>query len=747
MTAQSATPSRASRRTLSPPSLYSSLVGTGFAVSIMILAAAAFQLIFGDEASSGGSSPLRVLLYFNIVIISGLAVGVGTRVARRLTGRRFGEPAPRLHLRFITMFTIAAAIPTILVAVFLGGVLTRGVEFWFGERVSAVVEGAATAAREVVEREAGEASEQMRLMSLDLSQPDAVTAFSNARIQYTQYLRQQTIVRGFRASYIVDGQGTVLARAETPDSPAFIPPSPRLYELARDGDIGVSSPEQANTDDASMRALMQLTAYEDAYLYVFLNIDLSVLQRAENAVVELRNAGQREAQLGPIYILVYLETALLIVLGAISLALGAATRIVRPVSNLVGAAERVRRGDLDARVEVKREDDEIATLGLAFNRMTRQLRGQRRELVASHAQSERRRAFTEAVLAGVTAGVIGLDEDNCVTLVNRSACALLERDEDMLVGHPIAEAAPALLSAVEAARRRPGEVTELQTEIEASDETPLTVSVRAAVTSDAGLVLTFDDISRLVAAQRNAAWRDVARRIAHEIKNPLTPIQLSAERLRRKYRKHVEEHDVETFDRCTDTIVRQVSDIGRMVDEFSSFARMPTPKVEPADMTSMVQSAVFAQRVASPDLKVEFTAPAAPVRALCDERLAVQALANILKNAAESVTARCDRDGGKAQPGRIAVELIIERGFAVIEVCDNGLGWPTPDRERLTEPYMTTREKGTGLGLAIVKRVMEDHQGRLELDVPDDGTGAIVRLFFPLAESDGGAAEPVETGA
>lgn len=747
MTAQTASSVRPARRTFTGLSLFSGVMGIGFFIAILIVAAAAFELVVGNEAGSGGNSPLRVLLYANIGLIAVLAIVVATRVARRLTGRRFGEPAPRLHLRFVAMFTIAAAIPTILVAVFLGGVLTRGVEYWFGERVSAIVEGAASAAREVVEREANEASEQMRLMALDLSQEGPVDAFSTARIQYVQYLRVQNAGRGFLSSYIVDGQGTVLARAETAESPIFIPPSRRLFELARDGDIGVSTPEQASDEDGAMRALMRLPAYDDAYLYVFLNLDLNVLQRAENAVVELRNAGQREAQLGPIYVLVYLQTAVLIVLGAISLALGAATRIVRPVSNLVGAAERVRKGDLDARVEVKREDDEIATLGLAFNRMTRQLRGQRRELVAAHAQSERRRAFTEAVLAGVTAGVIGLDEENCITLVNRSACALLEREESELVGSPIREVAPALEAAVEAARRRPGDVAELQAELAMSDDSVLSLSVRAAVTSDAGLVLTFDDVSRLVAAQRNAAWRDVARRIAHEIKNPLTPIQLSAERLRRKYRKHVEEHDVETFDRCTDTIVRQVSDIGRMVDEFSSFARMPTPRVEPADMGSMVQSAAFAQRVASPDLKVEFEVPREPVSALCDERLAVQALANILKNAAESVSARCDRDGGKSRPGRIAVTLGQDDGFAVIEVTDNGLGWPTPDRERLTEPYMTTREKGTGLGLAIVKRVMEDHHGRLELDVPDDGTGAIVRLFFPLTPEDVPASAATEIGA
>jgi len=248
-------------------------------------------------------------------------------------------------------------------------------------------------------------------------------------------------------------------------------------------------------------------------------------------------------------------------------------------------------------------------------------------------------------------------------------------------------------------------------------------------------VLTFDDVTRLVAAQRNAAWRDVARRIAHEIKNPLTPIQLSAERLRRKYRGEVAEAELDTFDRCIDTIVRQVSDIGRMVDEFSSFARMPAPKMEAADLAEIAQSAVFAQRVASPEIRVTLERPEAPAMVECDSRLSGQALANILKNAAESVAARMEADGAKTA-GHIHVSVRPEEAFAVIEVMDDGLGWPTPDRNRLTEPYMTTREKGTGLGLAIVRRIMEDHGGRLELDErPDAETGAVVRLAFPLIDA------------
>jgi two-component system nitrogen regulation sensor histidine kinase NtrY len=371
--------------------------------------------------------------------------------------------------------------------------------------------------------------------------------------------------------------------------------------------------------------------------------------------------------------------------------------------------------------------------------MTRQLSTQRSELVEANDQSERRRAFIEAVLTGVSAGVIGLDGTGKVSLVNRSAAQLLGCEPGELVGRQLDEAAPVFHTVVNDVIKRPEEIAERQIDLPSLDGSVVHLNVRAGHDEDGGLVITFDDVTRLVAAQRNAAWRDVARRIAHEIKNPLTPIQLSAERLRRKYRGQIEEGGLEIFDKCVETIVRQVSDIGRMVDEFSAFARMPAPIMEQADLIEIAGSAVFAQRVAAPSIRLPFTAPSAPIHVECDSRLASQALANILKNAAESVSARMETDGAKSG-GQIAVRVYRENGFGVIEARDDGLGWPSADKSRLTEPYMTTREKGTGLGLAIVRRVMEDHGGRLELDDPADGdTGAIVRLAFPLLEPDADA--------
>jgi two-component system nitrogen regulation sensor histidine kinase NtrY len=342
-------------------------------------------------------------------------------------------------------------------------------------------------------------------------------------------------------------------------------------------------------------------------------------------------------------------------------------------------------------------------------------------------EAEERRQFIETVLAGVSAGVIGLDAKGRISAANRQAANLLDLPGDHGRGRRLAEVAPEFAEVLEAAGRS-GE-GEAEVDVVRGRET-LRLRLRAS-RSEGGLVLTFDDITRLVAAQRNAAWRDVARRIAHEIKNPLTPIQLSAERLRKKFRKNVPQPEIETFDRCTDTIVRQVGDIGRMVDEFSAFARMPAPKFAEHDAAELLRAAVFAQRVASPDIAVELEEPPAGVLVHADGRMLSQALGNVLKNAAEAVGAR--QAEAPRLKGRIRARLAAEDRGVVFEVEDNGVGLPSKDRDRLTEPYVTTREKGTGLGLAIVKRILEDHGGELVLADAPNGRGALAILRLPAA--------------
>lgn len=713
-----------------------SAFAVAFAIAGVGVVALALMAVSDNTAFSPGSTLFTSLLVFVAAVTFGLIVWTGMRVARRARGRQTGSPAPQLQMRFMTLFAVAAVVPAVLMAGFHVLVLNRGIEFWFGERVSALVEASTDLRREWPTFALTTARTQFNSTARNLSAPDAVRGLQEARILYRNYLTEQAVLRNFPALYVIDSQATILARsAEAPDAPDFMPPSAEIFQIADEGDLAAATPVTRDEAPDYVRLLIKLPAYEDAYLYGVWYVDFSIVTAPEAAINSLNDGIAREARMREGFFLVYALAALLIFVGAVWLALSAAATVVNPVSRLVSAAERIRHGDLEVRVDTANREDEIGALGLAFNRMTEQLESQRGALLEANQESERRRGFIEAVLSGVTAGVIGINADRRITLVNPSAAFLLGVDPADLVDKPLSDAAPVFDDVVTAAARGRDETAEQQIDLIGEDGNALHLNVRVGRDAEDGVVITFDDVTRLVAAQRNAAWRDVARRIAHEIKNPLTPIQLSAERLRRKYRGGLEESETSTFDRCVDTIVRQVSDIGRMVDEFSSFARMPAPKMELSDLNEIARGAVFAQRVASPSIRMPYSEASDSVDVECDSRLAGQALANILKNAAESVSARVDGDGGKAT-GEISVKVFRHDGFGIIEVTDNGLGWPTADRSRLTEPYMTTREKGTGLGLAIVRRVMEDHGGRLELDDPgQDQRGAIVRLAFPLLDT------------
>ena len=525
---------------------------------------------------------------------------------------------------------------------------------------------------------------------------------------------------------MIDREGRILARAEAAGAPAYVVPPQKSFQVADEGDISV--PPFDNTD--LIRALFRLRAYPDAYLYVVRPLEkgtIAHLRDAEASLISYREAAQNRQRIQTIFALSYIETALLVLVGAVWLGLWSANAISAPVARLVQAAGRVAGGDLSARVDAENDPEEIAVLSRAFNSMTHDLQAQQEALRRASEEAQERREFIETVLAGVSAGVVGLDARGRISAANSSAVKLLALPGDHGRGRKLSDLAPEFAGVL----RKAGQAGEGETEMDVvRGHESRRLRVRAS-RSEAGLVLTFDDITRLVAAQRNAAWRDVARRIAHEIKNPLTPIQLSAERLRKKFRKDVPERDIEVFDRCTDTIVRQVGDIGRMVDEFSAFARMPAPKFAPHDAAELLRAAVFAQRVASPEISVELDDPVAHVAVFADERMLGQALGNVLKNAAEAVGARM-----AAEPklkGRIRARLVDDAGGVTFEVEDNGIGLPAKDRDRLTEPYVTTREKGTGLGLAIVKRILEDHGGELHLADARRGGGALARLKLPAA--------------
>jgi two-component system nitrogen regulation sensor histidine kinase NtrY len=426
--------------------------------------------------------------------------------------------------------------------------------------------------------------------------------------------------------------------------------------------------------------------------------------------------------------------ALLVLVSAVAIGIHFATQLVVPISRLVTAAEQIRGGDLAARVPEGEKDDELASLSRAFNRMTYQIESQQHELREANRQLDERRRFTETVLTGVSAGVIGLDRFGRVNLPNRSASSLLGVDLEEAIGQDLAQVAPEMGGLLDEAARRPERLAQSQVQLVRGTSTR-TLLVRIAAEhygrEISGYVVTFDDITELLSAQRKAAWADIARRIAHEIKNPLTPIQLAAERLRRRYLKEIK-GDAETFTVCTDTIIRHVGDIGRMIDEFSSFARMPAPVLKPENLSEIVRQTVFLQRTAHPEIAFATTFSAQPFLVRCDARLIGQAVINIVKNAIESIETRIAEQGGDPA-GQIRVSVTEEAGQAAVIVEDNGKGLPRHGRERLTEPYVTTRAKGTGLGLAIVKKIMEDHLGELVLEDGEPG-GARVRLVFAATE-------------
>jgi len=709
-------------------------VGAAYAVAVIVTA---FAITLAAWAPGAGpltdrSRLILGLLGLNLTLILVLAGVMAWRVSRLLAARQ--DPGVRLHLRFVTLFAVVALVPAVVVALFFGLLVTRGVDSWFSERARTLVDNFAAVAQGYVQEQVNILDVEMSSAALDLNR--VAEYWETDRALYQQYLERQAEARGLDAVYLVSSDGRVVARAEQDTAPPYVAPPSSAFPEAVGRAIVDNSREQQ-----LFRALLKLDAYPDLYLYAVDRGDPGVFTRliqAEQSVQTYRDAQDNRERIQAVFALSYVETALLVLVGAVWVGISAANGIAAPVGRLVQAADRVAGGDLDARVDTRGDPEEIAVLTRAFNRMTEDLQGQQAALRQAGEEAESGRRFIETVLSRVSAGVVSIDAENRVSAANQQALLLLQVDDAGARGRPLLELAPELAGVAARARETGGDAEEDVDLIRAEETRRL--RARASNADDAGLVLTFDDITRLIAAQRNAAWRDVARRIAHEIKNPLTPIQLSAERLRRRFRREIT-GDLEIFDRCTDTIIRQVGDIGRMVDEFSSFARMPAPRFAPEDAGELLREAVFARRVASPDISVTMDAVEHPVTVTCDGRLIAQALANVLKNASEAVAARMALE--PEHQGRMVARLQLDGPDAVFEVEDDGVGLPVRDRDRLTEPYVTTREKGTGLGLAIVKRVVEDHGGRLQLGDSRALGGAKVSLRLP-AEA---AAKPVRAVA
>lgn len=653
---------------------------------------------------------------------------VSLNFVRLVIARRRGSAGSRLQVRLVGLIAFVTLVPTIIVAVVSALFINVGVNVWFGEGARTAINSSVAVANAYVEENRRTIEGDVRAMADSMLQPLFATRNNPARL--TDALQFYADARGLPEAMIFDGRGNILARTRLSQQMILDGgiPDASIMDRARAGEaVLLRSGEQG------ARALMRFDTLGETYMYVGRLIDPLVLGFAEEtrrrsaAYNQLEQERSRiEFNLATIFVLL----AFLLVSSAVWLGLVFANRLVQPISSLVGATERVRSGDLDVRVAEGREDDEFGTLSRAFNRMTSQLRSQRGELIEANQQLDERRRFTEAVLGGVSAGVLGLDTSGRITLPNRSAVELLGMPRDQLTGQNFREVLPEMADLLDSALARDGRQVDGEITLTRGGqvrELHVRIVGDPVGGTESGLVVTFDDISELVSAQRRAAWADVARRIAHEIKNPLTPIKLSADRIRRKYQDQITSEQ-EIFHQCTETIMRQVDDIGRMVDEFSKFARMPAPEFDTEDLRAIVEHASFLQQSGSPDITYEMSLPPIGPTVYCDRAQIAQAVTNLMQNAADAIEGR--HEAGDKTPGHIRVDMHEEGDTIRLSVEDNGRGLPKEKRTRLTEPYVTTRKKGTGLGLAIVKKIMEEHRGRLILEDGSSG-GARISLIFP----------------
>ncbi len=681
------------------------------------------------------------LLVIDLVLLMALAAIVVRRLVELWTERRRGLAGSRLHVRLVMLFGAVTIAPTILVAVFSVIFLNLSVDGWFSERVRSALDGSKAIAAAYLQEHNLAIKGDILSMAVDLDR-ESPRMFSDPA-WFRDLVATQAALRNLSEALVLGRDGQVIARAGLTFRLEFEPIPAWALDQARRGEAAVMT----NTDDDRVRALIRLEGV-DGFLYVGRPVDsrvISYVQETASAVDAYEALEGERSQIQATFGLVYLALALLLLLLAASIGLAVATNLVKPISIIIAAAERIRAGDFSARVPDLPADDELGSLARAFNRMSREVDQQRHALLATNSQLDERRRFIEAVLAGVSAGVLGLDADGYLTMGNRSAGVLLRLDLAPLTGQPLAAIIPEMLPLFEMARSRADSKADGHVKINREGRAQtLLVRVTEEVLAGGqtqGYVVTFDDITELLAAQRTAAWADVARRIAHEIKNPLTPIQLSAERLKRKYLKEITS-DPETFILCTDTIVRQVGDIGRMVDEFSAFARMPQPVMKPENLPQVLREVMMLQRSARPDIHFDLALPETVGPVHCDGRQIRQAVMNLVQNAIDAIDGREPAEAGGIQlpSGYISVALRQDALVTKLSVVDNGKGLPVEQRERLTEPYVTTRSKGTGLGLAIVAKIMEDHGGEIRLtdaptlaDAPPvpGARGAEVALILP----------------
>ena len=689
-------------------------------------------LSFGKVSDiSTQSNRLSAVIFVAILLLLMLAFFVGRQLLRLWHERKQRLAGAQLHLRLVMLFGLITAIPSILVALFAVSLIDYSLRGWFADRISTAVNESVEVASAYFEEHARSVRGQILTMANDINR-EAPRLVNNQKL-LNEYLSNQTVLRNLSESVIVDGAGRIKAKSQFAFAISFSKIDGALLDQAREGDVIIITPE----DNNKIQAIVKLNSFVDAYLMVGRFVDanvLSALDRTQLAVNEYQSLGLRQFDLQISFAVMFFVVALLLVLSALWIGLTLANSIVEPLVSIIGVAEQVRSGNLKQRVPEIDNMDEIARLGISFNGMLDEVSNSREQLVEANKQLDARREFTEAVLGGVTSGVIGLDKKGIITLPNQAACSLLDRDLEGLIGQKLIDIQPEFKPIFDQLSVQRRAHCEQQIILRGRGRTQ---TLRVRLVSErvegrlVGYVLTFDDITDFLAAQRKAAWADVARRIAHEIKNPLTPIALATDRLMKKYRPEDTEEG-KKFDEYMTIISRQVGDIGRMVEEFSKFARMPAPVLKKTDLCRLVQEQqTLLQTYANLDLVFDLPENATPIWVQADAGLMRQMLTNLMKNAIENMQeTQTGQPKDGAQILRIEVAVAQEAENATITIRDYGSGFAGEDVERYLEPYVTTRNKGTGLGLAIAQKIISDHDGQIFLSNHHE-QGAIVKLTLP----------------
>jgi two-component system, NtrC family, nitrogen regulation sensor histidine kinase NtrY len=698
-------------------------------IAAFISVIATYVVITGSNVQLG-LKPKKVINYLivDVVLLSLLISVITFRVVKLWKSLHIGSIGSRLQKRILILFSIVAVTPTLIISIFATLFFNIGIQTWFNDRVQTAVNESLVVAEAYLLEHKDNIRGDAIAMASDLNQVAHLAI--TAPTEFNHIVATQSTMRLLTESAVLR-ENRIIAQGQLSYALAFEHIAPELFDRADKGEVVILT-----TEDDKVRALVKIDNLMGGYLLVGRLIDSKVLEHMQHTQGAVNEYNTLKGHLGKLQLnfsLVFITLTLLLLVASIWYGMLFAARLTIPISRLVVAAERVRGGDFSAQVIDASQKDEIGLLSRAFNRMTEQLDAQRRELIDASRRLDERRRFSEAVLAGVSAGVIALDRDKMITLFSRSASAILANVDLQIIPQTLIFS---ILSGIEEtllqAEHFPGDIAQSTLTLNRNGKTVtlhLRVTVEQFNTEIEGFIVTFDDITPLIAAQRNAAWSDVARRVAHEIKNPLTPIQLAAERLKRKYLKQITE-DPDTFVKYTDTISKHVSDIGRMVEEFVAFARMPIAKFSNEDIGNIIKKSVFSAQIANPTIDYILDVPDRVLSFYCDERQITQVFTNILKNATESIEVRPSQDGVMLTKGTISIVLRCSNDTISMVIEDNGIGFPPGQIVQMMDPYVTTRSKGTGLGLSIVKKIIEDHKGQIILENISEGGARVILSFL-----------------